>query len=291
MKRRSPETSRPVHNAPRVGGGARGIAHNVEAVPPYLPPSQRADTDSAAVFPTAVGRDPRHPESFSRAEEGQGAEGGQPTSGTAPPALETVPTTEDRRWRTAIHEAAHFVIGDRVGIPLGVVSIRPTTQYGGVCDGRYAPGFSELDPSRLLIDQPARARRAHEANIRWRLAGPAADRLYFPSTSFVRTPRPIEPATMPHLSPAAATQLIHLERAGNAAEPGTFVHDEDAALHSAYVLVGRDLSSAYYQWAVADTSAMVVDDSGAITRLAEALMERDALSVRDARAAKRRKAV
>lgn len=198
--------------------------------------------------------------------------------------------TDDRLWRTAIHEAAHFVIGFRLGIPLGVVSIRPTVAYAGVCGGRYPAGISQLDVHRPLIDQPARARHAHEARIRWRLAGPVADRLFFPSSGYRRTPQPVEPPTLPDLSPAAAAQLIEMERTGNQAEPSGYVRDEDAAMHYAFVLVGSDLTLPYYQWAEADTRAMVTEDSATITRLADALMDRHALSPQDARAVIRGKA-
>lgn len=188
----------------------------------------------------------------------------------------------DQLWRVAIHEAAHFVIGDRVGVPLGIVSIRATASYAGVCGGRYPVGISELDVNRLLVEQPARARRAHEARIRWRLAGLAADKLYFPRSGFVRTPRPVEPSSFPDLSPAAAAQLVELETEGNGPK-SVFVHDEDAALHYCFVLVGSKRAAAYYAWAVADTEAMVSEDHSRITRLAEALMDRKALSPRDAR--------
>lgn len=150
--------------------------------------------------------------------------------------------------------------------------------------GRYSAGISQLDVHRPLIDQPARARRAHEARIRWSLAGPVADRLYFPSSGYRRTPQPVEPPTLPDLSPAAAAQLINLEQAGNKAKPGTFVHDEDAALHYCFVLVGSDLSLPYYQWAQADTRAMVAEHSATISRLAETLQARGAMSAQDARA-------
>ena len=117
-----------------------------------------------------------------------------------------------------------------------------------------------------------------------RLAGPVADRLWFPSSGYRRTPQPVEPAGFPSLSRAAAAELRELEQAGNRTEPGAFVHDEDAALHYAFVLVGRHLSLPYYQWAEADTRALVAENSRPITRLAKALMERHALSARGARA-------
>ena len=201
-----------------------------------------------------------------------------------------------RQWtRTSVGASRftrrlNFVIGDRVHIPLGVVSIRPTATYAGVCGGGNPPAIGKLDVHRLLMDQPAQARRAHEARIRFRLAGPVANRLWFPESGYRRTPQPIEPPTPPDLSPAAAAELSHLEGVGNGSEPGAFTQDEDAALHYSFVLVGTDLSLPYFAWSEAETKAMVVEGSHSITRLAEALMDRHALSAPNARAVIREKA-
>ncbi len=58
---------------------------------------------------------------------------------------------------------AHAVVGYRLGVPLGVVSIRGTSAYGGMCKFRQSnrPGL-DLDPASPLVAQRAVPRRYWE---------------------------------------------------------------------------------------------------------------------------------
>jgi hypothetical protein len=192
----------------------------------------------------------------------------------------------DYRERTAYHEASHAVVAVRLGVPLGVVSIRPTRRYGGVCGAGGAHRIHSLEPALPLVLQYARPRRHLETHIRFLLAGPLADHMWFPSSGYQRTPKIIRPADRPNLPPVAAAQLAAFEAAGNG--PGEPVHDEDAALTEADLLVGPTLAGAYIAWARADVAEMVDDNAFAIERVAHDLLAHDALSPHAVRAAMRR---
>lgn len=195
--------------------------------------------------------------------------------------------SDQRQRRVAIHEAAHATIALRLGLPLTVVSIRPTPIYGGVCVFTGIDRRPGIDPSRPIVLQHARPRRYTEASIRCSLAGPVANRLWWPSSGYVATPKL---NVRPSLSPLADAELTRVEEFANA--PGAAMDsDEDAAFADAYLLVGADLASAYYSWSVADTTAMVSDPLNVriIERLADELLKKSALSPREVRTTIRRR--
>jgi len=192
------------------------------------------------------------------------------------------------RQRTAIHEGAHLSIGIAMQLPIGVTSIRGTPGYLGICGLRGTLRTRGYDAARPLVLQPARPRRNLEALVRFVLAGPASDALWFPpqGSGYVRTPRWLEEP--PALPPVAQGELKRLEESGALADDPARA-DEDAALELAYLLVGHKLAAAYYAWAMADTRAMVADQARGIERLAEELLAHGAVAPHAARAVYRRR--
>ncbi len=89
--------------------------------------------------------------------------------------------------RVAIHESAHGCVALRMRLPLTVLSVRSTAHYRGVCGMGRMAAITEYDPGRPMLAQPSRPRRLLEARIRAALAGPLADRLWWPPPATSRT--------------------------------------------------------------------------------------------------------
>ncbi len=107
------------------------------------------------------------------------------------------------------------------------------------------------------------------------------------TTFSVATPKVIPVPIFPRLSPAVAAELVTIETAGNRT-PESIVSDEDTAMSDATMLVGECLAGAYISWATADTRELVAGSSNAIERLADALVDGQALAPHDVRAIIRR---
>lgn len=135
-----------------------------------------------------------------------------------------------------------------------------------------------LDPSLPLVLQRARPRRLLERQIRFALAGPAADGLWFPSRGYVHTPKAHDVVRFPDLPPLASAELVRLETRSD-----PIVLDEDQAWADVELLVGSPLAHAYFQWAAAETNAMVADAAATIERVADALLSSQALAPHEVR--------
>jgi hypothetical protein len=200
---------------------------------------------------------------------------------------ETVPAEDDgqrmaieeRRRRTAHHEAGHLLGAALFLWKVEAVSIRPGESFNGICHyGDLTDLHVETPPTFALVpslDLPEDFRKSLERRIVVSLMGQLAAQYAVPMTGFI--PAPAEDfaesaaKALARLSPRHAELVVAAERR----EP--IPDDEENAWAVSSALVG-DAEAAHLQWLRVVADQLVREWMAEIEALAEALLVSPVLS-------------
>ncbi|MGI8616828.1 MAG: hypothetical protein ACR2L4_08635 [Actinomycetota bacterium] len=199
---------------------------------------------------------------------------------------------EEERWKedVAIHESGHEAVALELGVPLGLVSIRPGAHFAGVAFHgstrvRKADTFKWTSP----VLQPASLRRYVETSIMVALGGDLAARYYGPiETGYVatKTDDSLEAERLASIlteMPATDREVARL--AASESEERMPVYDEEKAQELATFLSPVGTGPVFLEWLRAETGELLkTAHMGRMVRaLAAALLDREVIGARAAR--------
>lgn len=184
---------------------------------------------------------------------------------------------------TALHEAGHAVVADRLGRKITLVTVEPGEHQGGAC--RYLPPLVRFELPRTvespLVTWSAALQRELASDVVIAMAGDFAVELFARRGT---TPRRLPPSVTEQAAarlealaadePAAATpaELAEADGAVNSPLPS----DDERIAEAAFAAHGRDLvrAAGWLHWLGAETRALLLADEQAVRRMAALLMKR-----------------